>query len=97
MHSIVDVSNLSEPEQELIRAAVGNQGILEVVMGAGTRGRAVCAGRKKFFDPNDREVAQQYIELISRLRQLELVCGAEKKNCYELTNFGWELSRRLGR
>jgi hypothetical protein len=97
MHSIVDVSNLSDREKEMIRAAVANQGVLEVVMRSDTRGRAVCAGRKKFFDRDDRNVAQQYIALLSHLRELELICEVDSKNRYELTNFGWEISRRLPR
>ena len=97
MHTIIDASNLSDQEQELIRAAVVNQGVLEIVTRAETRGRAICAGRKKFFDPTDRTVAEHYISLIARLKALELIHEAAAKNAYELTNFGWQLSRRLGR
>ncbi len=97
MHTIIDASNLTDAERELIRAAVGNQGVLEIVTRAETRGRAVCAGRKKFFDPADRSVAEQYVSLIPRLKGMELIHEAAEKNAYELTNFGWQLSRRLGR
>lgn len=97
MHSIVDASNLSEAEQQLIRAAVGNQGVLEVAMRAETHGRAVVAGRKKFFDPKDRAVAEQFISLLARLKSMELIREGASKNSYELTNFGWQLSRKLGR
>jgi hypothetical protein len=97
MHLIVDAHNLTEAEQELIRAAIGNQGVLEVAVRAETRGRAVVAGRKKFFDPKDRSVAEHYISLLARLKDLELVHEAANKKAYELTNFGWQLSRSLGR
>ena len=97
MHTIVDAGNLSEPEQQLIRAAVGNQGVLEIAMRAETHGRAVVAGRKKFFDPRDRAVAEQFISLVARLKAMELICEGPEKNSYELTNFGWQLSRKLGR
>jgi hypothetical protein len=97
MHEIVDAHNLTEAEQELIRAAVGNQGVLEVAMRAETHGRAVVAGRKKFFDHKDRSVAERYISLLARLKELELVHEAVNKKAYELTNFGWQLSRNLGR
>ncbi len=97
MHTIVDAHNLTEAEQELIRAAVGNQGVLEVATRAETRGRAVVAGRKRFFDPKDRSVAERYIALLARLKEFELIHEAANKKAYELTNFGWQLSRDLGR
>lgn len=97
MHTIVEASNLSQAEQDLIRAAVGNQGVLEVAIRADTRGRAVFAGRKKFFDPADRSVAEHYVSLLARLKAMELIHEAASKNAYELTNFGWQLSRKLGR
>ena len=49
MHAILDARNLSEVEQNMLRAAVGNQGVLEIVSGTTTHGRAVVAGRTKFF------------------------------------------------
>jgi hypothetical protein len=97
MHTIIDAHNLSEAEQELIRAAVGNQGVLEVATRAETHGRAVVAGRKRFFDPKDPAVAEQFISLLARLKELELIHEAANKKAYELTNFGWQLSRNLGR
>jgi hypothetical protein len=97
MHTVVDVCELSSQEQELLRAAAANQGELSVVVRADTRGQAVCAGRKKFFDPADRGVAQHYISLVSRLKDFQLVRGAMMRNSYELTNFGWQLTRKLGR
>jgi hypothetical protein len=97
MHTVVDAHHLTQAEQDLIRAAVGNQGMLEVAVRAETRGRAVVAGRKKFFDPRDRAVAEHYISLLGRLRDMELIHEAADKKAYELTNFGWQLSRSLGR
>ena len=97
MHTIVDARNLTEAEQKLIRAAVGNQGVLEVATRAETYGRAVVAGREKFFDPKDRSVAEHYISLLARLKEMELFHESANKKAYELTNFGWQLSRNLGR
>jgi hypothetical protein len=97
MHTIVDADNLTEPEQQLIRAAVANRGVLVVAMRAEMHGRAVVAGRKKFFDPKDRTVAEQFISLLARLKAMELIHEGSEKNSYELTNFGWQLSRKLGR
>ena len=97
MHKIADPESLTAAEQELIRAAVGNQGVLELVTRAETHGRAVVAGRRRFFSPDDRSVAAQYISLLARLKELELVHEVANKHAYELTNFGWQLSRKLGR
>jgi hypothetical protein len=95
MHSIVEVSNLTTAEQELIRAAVANQGVLEVATKSELHGRAVVAGRKRFFDPNDRSVAEHYVSLLARLKEMELIHEVANKKAYELTNFGWQLSRKL--
>ena len=54
MHLIANAHDLSNAEQELIRAAVGNQGVLEVAVRSETRGRAVVAGRKKFFKAHEQ-------------------------------------------
>lgn len=97
MHLIVDARNLSSAEQELIRAAVGNQGVLEIATRAETHGRAVVAGRKRFFDSKDRSVAAEYIALLTRLKELELIHEVAGQKAYELTNFGWQLSRNLAR
>lgn len=97
MHAVVDAQNLTAEEQDLIRAAVGNQGVLEVSMRAETQGRAIVAGKKKFFDPKDRAVAAHYVSLIARLKELELIQAVSNKHAYELTNFGWQLSRKLAR
>jgi len=97
MHTIVEAGNLTAAEQELIRAAVVNQGVLEIATRAETHGRAIVAGRKKFFDPHDRSVAEHFISLLAHLKTMELIHEAASKNAYELTNFGWQLSRKLGR
>lgn len=97
MHTIVDVDNMSDAEKELIRGAVGNQGLLEIAVRSDTHGRAIIAGRKKFFDPKDRSVAEHYISLLARLKDMELIHEAANRKAYELTNFGWQLSRKLGR
>ncbi len=97
MHTIGDVLSLSAAEQDLVRAALGNQGVLEIALRADTHGRAVVAGRKKFFDPQDRTVAEHYISLLAQLKHLELIRESASKNRYELTNIGWQMSRKLGR
>jgi hypothetical protein len=42
-------------------------------------------------------VADQYIGLLANLKAMELIHEAANKNAYELTNFGWQLGRKLGR
>jgi hypothetical protein len=34
---------------------------------------------------------------LARLKDMELIHEATNKKAYELTNFGWQLSRKLGR
>jgi hypothetical protein len=97
MHTIVDARTLSDAEQELIRAAVANRGVLEVATRAETHGRAVVAGNKRFFDPKNPAVAEEFIALLKRLKELELIHEVAGIKAYELTNFGWQLSRNLGR
>ena len=97
MHLIADAHELTDAEQELIKAAVANRGVLQVAVRAETHGRAGVAGRKKFFDPKDRGVADHYISLLARLKELELIHMVADKKSYELTNFGWQLSRGLCR
>jgi hypothetical protein len=97
MHTMVEVDNLTAAEQELIRAAVGNQGLLEVVNRIECRGRAIVAGKRKFFDPSDRSVADDYLALLPRLQAMALIQLAADKKGYELTNVGWQFSRKLGR
>jgi hypothetical protein len=82
-------------EQELLQAAATNGGVLNVETRCETHGWAVRAGRKRFFDPADRELAHRYVAEVPRLVQLQLVREFGSKNCYELTNFGWQLARKL--
>ena len=97
MHSAIDVSHLTTDEQDLIRAAAGNHGVLEVVMRPSLNGWAVVAGQKKFFDQNDQAVGQRFISLLVHLKKLALIHEVANNKAYELTNFGWQFSRDLGR
>ena len=97
MHSVANPLALTDDERDLIRAAVANQGVLDLVTRAETHGRAVVAGRKKFFDPKDRSVAEYYISLLASLKAMEIIHESANKKAYELTNVGWQISRKLGR
>jgi hypothetical protein len=92
---IQDVCELSLVEQELLQAAATNGGMLFVETRCETQGWAVRAGRRKFYDPADRELAPRYVAEVPRLVELQLVREFGTKNCYELTNFGWQLARKL--
>jgi hypothetical protein len=56
-----------------------------VKVSASTRGRAVCAKRKSFFDSDDVSVALRYIESIQSLVKLQLLRYSEALTNYKLT------------
>ena len=95
MHTVTDPKDLTPQQIELVAAAAENQGRLNVCVKADTHGRAVRGKKAKFFDPNDRRVAAQYIDLLSELEKLLLLRQAGRRDTYELTNFGWLVSRKL--
>jgi hypothetical protein len=97
VHTIPDARDLTEVEQELLRAAAGHGGILRVAARAETHGRAVRAGNKCFYCSTDREFAQRYLSAVPQLVELQLVREGTVKDAFELTNFGWQLVRKLER
>jgi hypothetical protein len=95
MNTVTDPSLLSPEQREMIAAAARNRGKLQVCVRAETHGPAVCGKTEKFFDPDDRDVAARYIERLRELERLLLMGQAERRGVYELTNFGWLISRKL--
>lgn len=95
MHTIADPELLTEEQLDLIRATAANRGTIVVQMSSRTAGRAVCAGRKSFFDREDRAVAKRYIDALHELVQLQVLRNAVARENYELTNSGWQISRKL--
>ncbi len=95
MHTVVQPESLTAEQKELVGAASASSGQLCVKVSTSTRGRAVCAKRKSFFDSDDVSVALRYIESIQSLVKLHLLRESVGRANYELTNFGWELSRKL--
>lgn len=93
--TISDPSELNIQQQEIIVAAMDNQGRFEIASRADTRGKAVRAKEVKFFDPNDPEVARTYISTVKDLERLLFVRETGSRNNYELTNFGWLIGRKL--
>ncbi len=95
MHTITEPNELTSQQIELINAAAKNRGKLTVCVRSDTRGRAVRGKEEKFYDPNDRDVARQYIEILGQLEGLQLLRQSGDRSTFELTNFGWQISRKL--
>jgi polyphosphate kinase 2 (PPK2 family) len=95
MHVITDPNQLSPEQQELIAAAATNRGTLQICNRSNTYGRAVCTKTETFSDAVDREVAQCYLREIRELERYLLLRQAHARETYELTNFGWQISRKL--
>ena len=95
MHVITDPSLLSPDQQELVMAAATNRGKLQICNRNNTHGRAVCTKSFAFCAAEDREVAQRYLHALRDLERYLLLREAQARETYELTNFGWQISRKL--
>ena len=96
MHTTFDTETLTAEQRDVIRAAANHQGKVFIQRASRTGGRAVCYGIKDaFFDRRDREVAQRYIASLQELVQLQVLRPAGAHEHFELTNSGWEISRKL--
>ncbi len=93
--TINDPSQLNREQQDILVAAMGDQGRFQIASRADTRGKAVRTKEAKFFDPNDKEVARSYIQAVRDLDRLLFVRETDKRDSYELTNFGWLIGRKL--
>jgi len=93
--TISDPDQLSPEQQDIIVAAMDDQGRFEIAQRSDTRGKAVRTKHDKFFDPNDPEVARNYIATVKDLERLLFVREADDRGKYELTNFGWLIGRKL--
>lgn len=95
MHTIADPDLLTSEQQDLVRAAAAHRGKLAIQRTSRFGGRAVCYGRDAFFDLENREVNRRYIESLHELVQLQVLRSAGASENYELTNSGWQISRKL--
>lgn len=96
MHTTFDTQVLTEEQRDVIRVAATHRGKVFVQRSSRTGGRAVCYGIKDaFFDRRDRAVAQRYLEALHELVHLQILRAAGASEHYELTNSGWEISRKL--
>lgn len=90
----IELEQLSERERDLLRAARGNGGQLALFAKADTRGPAVRTKLRAFHDPQDRDVAGQYVDALHHLVELQLL-RSESREQFQLTNHGWELGRKV--
>ncbi len=92
----LDLAQLTEEQQELLRAATGNGGSLALFRRSDTRGPAVRTAMKKFFNPRDGAYAQRYIDALRSLVEMSLL-RPKNAEIFELTNQGWEFAAKVGR
>lgn len=95
MHTIAAPESLKPEEQDVITVAGRNGGKIEVANRSDTRGPAVRAGKDKLYSPHDRQYAERCCAAITHLVELQLLRPGTLPKHYELTNFGWQLSRAL--
>ena len=95
MHTIIDIKQLSSSQRSVLAASAANRGIVQVEMRIDAHGWVVVAGQQVCADPQSRDVAEQTLRAVSELQELQLLRAAAKRGQYELTNIGWEMSRKL--
>lgn len=95
MHTIASAETLNPAEQDVLTIAGRNGGKIEVASRSDTRGLAVRAGKEKLYNPQDSHYAQNCCDAIPNLIELQLLRLGTIPKHYELTNFGWQISRKL--
>ncbi|QDU55095.1 ATP-binding protein [Aeoliella mucimassa] len=95
MHTLEHAENLLAEEQAIVQMAAKNRGAFEIANRSDTRGPAIRSGNDKLFDPANPTYAMQCLEAIPHLIEMQLVRQAGGPKRFELTNFGWQLSRNL--
>lgn len=95
MHTIVTAESLKPAEQDVLNLAGRNNGKLEIANRSDTRGPAVRAGKDKLYNPHDPLYAQNCCDAIITLMDLQLLRTGTTPKHFELTNFGWQMSRKL--
>ncbi|TWU21905.1 AAA family ATPase [Bythopirellula polymerisocia] len=95
MHTIAAPESLNTEEQDVVRVAARNSGKLAIENRSDTRGHAVRAGNEKLYNPQNPDYAKNCCEAVSQLIEMQLLRTGDGPKQYELTNFGWQLSRKL--
>ena len=93
--TINDPRQLTDEQQQIIVAAMEDRGRFCIASRADTRGKAVRTKQTKFFNPQDPEIARQFIASVKELERLLFVRESGKRDEFELTNFGWLIGRKL--
>ncbi|QDU88043.1 hypothetical protein Pla175_14130 [Pirellulimonas nuda] len=94
MHCVEDIGSLVPEEVAVLGAAAQNRGVIEIALKSDTRGRAVRAGTVKLFDREDPGYSKRCCDAVPRLVELQLLSASAVPNRFELTNFGWQFSRK---
>src|SRR5690606_20298068 len=95
VHTIVDIENLSPSQRAILAATAANRGRVQVAMRIDAHGWAAVAGRQVFADSQSREVAEEHVRAVNELQDMQLLRASARRGQYELTNIGWEMSRKL--
>ncbi|WP_442484607.1 AAA family ATPase [Aeoliella sp. SH292] len=95
MHTIEHPETLLAEEQAVVQLAAKNRGIFEIATRSDTHGPAIRAGIDKLYDPADPTYAMRCCETVPHLIELQLIRQSEVPKRFQLTNFGWQLSRNL--
>ncbi len=95
MHTIVTAESLKPAEQDVLGIAGRNKGRLEIANRSDTRGPAVRAGKDKLYNPRDPLYAQNCCAAVHTLLELQLLRTGTAPKQFELTNFGWQISRKV--
>jgi len=97
MHTVAMPESLQAEQRAVLELAANNGGAFEIAVKSGTNGPTVRSKSSKLYNPNDPEFATRCCDAVTTLVELQLVVESGNRHQYELTNGGWELSRRLKR
>jgi len=95
MHTVLDPQLLQPEERAIVEVAANNRGTFEIASRSDTRGPAVRAGKEKLYDPSDESYAERCCAAVENILELQLARRSGTPKHFELTNFGWQLSRKL--
>jgi hypothetical protein len=95
MHTIDHPETLPAEQQAIVQLAAKHRGVFEVMTKPDTRGPAIRSGNDKLFDPGDATYARRCCDAIPRLVELQLFRQSGNPKRFELTNYGWQISRHL--
>lgn len=95
VHTIATPESLSPAQQDVVRIAGRNGGKIEISSRSDTHGPAVRSGKEKLYNPQDPTYAHHCCDAVPALIELQLLRTGSLPKHFELTNFGWQISRKL--